>query len=311
MPRGIPFALGFGIASALLYFAGQSSSVIGITLANFAMLPMVMAGLAFGTLNALLAALSGTLTLIALTNTFSGGIFLITIAIPCCFVARYALMNRRTRSGDVGWYPVGSTLAKLTAYGSVLLVLAAVVNLGVEGGFRGSVERLLSDIFHSRLRLSSQLDYAALLHQIVSYFPSILVIVWLLLLSINTILGQALLTWSRMALRPTPNYSFIKAPEWLYWALVGSGTTALLGNGSLEYISRNLAVVFAAPFFYIGLCIIHVLVRRVSLPNLALTAFYIFVITLGWPALAVAGLGFFEQWVELRKRFICPANGTK
>jgi len=47
------------------------------------------------------------------------------------------------------------------------------------------------------------------------------------------------------------------------------------------------------------------MVRRIASPNLALTAFYIFVIILGWPILAVAGLGFFEPWTKLQRRYDC------
>ena len=41
---------------------------------------------------------------------------------------------------------------------------------------------------------------------------------------------------------------------------------------------------------------------------MALSAFYIFIMVLGWPMLAVAALGFFEQWAGLRLKYGGLAN---
>ena len=44
---------------------------------------------------------------------------------------------------------------------------------------------------------------------------------------------------------------------------------------------------------------------------MALTTFYIFLIIFGWAAVAVAGIGFFEQWAELRGKFnASPPDGN-
>ena len=303
--------LGCGIASALMTSAGESGSIVGVLLANFSMLPLIMVGLALGTRSALLSALSGVFMVIILTNPFSGGIYAISIAVPCWYVARYGLMNRKNTSSDPEWYPIGRILAKLTGYGAMVLVLAAIADLGSEDGLRGTIERLLDNIFSEHVAISGDLDQTALLEPIVSFFPGIMVVVWLVVLSVNTVLAQAILTWKGIEVRPTPYYSHIKAPEWLYWALVGAGIIALLGTGNFQYLGRNLTIVFAAPFFYIGLSIIHVMFRRLPLPNLALTAFYILVVTFGWSVIAVAGLGYFEQWTELRKRYVGPQDNSE
>ena len=109
-------------------------------------------------------------------------------------------------------------------------------------------------------------------------------------------------------MRPTPRYSRLEAPEWLYWALVFSAVLVLIGGEQIAFIGRNLAIVFAAPFFFIGLGIIHILLRKLSQPIIALSAFYIFTVVLGWPMLALAALGFFEQWVGLREKFMGRIN---
>ena len=82
----------------------------------------------------------------------------------------------------------------------------------------------------------------------------------------------------------------------------------LVGGEQVDYLGRNLAIVFAAPFFFIGLGIIHLLMRKFPLPFMALSAFYIFITVLGWPMLAVAALGFFEQWAGIRLKHGGRAN---
>ena len=298
-------ALACGISSGVLSAAGQSNTAIVIVFAHFAMLPIITVGLGYGTRNASIAALCGVFTVISITDIFSGCLYGITIAFPCWFVVRHALLNRKSAQGYTDWYPVGYILSNLVGYGAMVLILAATVSFDTENGFRGVIDKLIADIFERRLTIGGQLNVSDLKYQIVSFFPSIAVVVWLLILSLNSVFAQAILTWKGVELRPTPSYSNLTAPEWLYWALVASATIALIGKGPYEYVGRNLAIVFAAPFFYIGLGIIHGMVRRIASPNLALTAFYIFVIILGWPILVVAGLGFFEPWINLRRRYDC------
>ena len=307
MHKGIVFAFGCGFASAIMSTAGQSGSGLGVLLVNFAMLPTIMIGLAYGTRSTAIASLTGLFTVIALSNLFAGGIYGVTIAFPCWLVVRYGLMNRTPSGGTVEWYPIGNTLANLAGYGAMVLALAAVVNFNEEGGFRGAVENLLGTFFASRIG-GSDVEQSILIERTVNFFPGLAVAGWLLVVTVNTVLAQMLLSRRGLQVRPTPSYSRLDAPEWLYWALVGAAVLALAGGEKFEYIGRNLAIVFAAPFFFIGLGIVHLLVRRLSLPGMALAAFYIFIVVLGWPMVAVAGLGFFEQWAGLRERYVGLSN---
>jgi len=307
MHKGIVFAFGCGFASAIMSTAGQSGSGLGVLLANFAMLPPIMIGLAYGTRSAAIASLTGLFAVVALSNLVAGGIYGVTIAFPSWLVVRYGLMNRTPSGGDIQWYPVGHTLAKLAGYGAMVLVLAAIANFDTEGGFRGAVEDLLGRFFADRIG-GGDIERSILVERTVQYFPGIAVAGWLLVVTINSVLAQYLLARRDLQVRPTPRYSQLEAPEWLYWALVGSAVLALAGGEQFEYIGRNLVVVFAAPFFFIGLGIVHLLVRRFSLPGMALMAFYILLVVLGWPMVAVAGLGFFEQWTGLRKRYVGLSN---
>ncbi len=88
-----------------------------------------------------------------------------------------------------------------------------------------------------------------------------------------------------------------------------SAADALLGPGELEYIGRNLVIILAVPFFFLGLAVIHALARR-AVPMAMLLAVFYFVfygllLFTGWAAMmAVAAIGLIEQWGGgLRRRF--------
>ena len=127
---------------------------------------------------------------------------------------------------------------------------------------------------------------------------------------INTALAQSILNRAGKNLRSGVNYAQITLPEWFYWVFVAAAAASLVASGSVEYLTRNLAIIFAAPFLFVGLGIFHTLARRVSAPGMALTAIYGFLILFSWAGIFVAGLGFLEPWVRLRERFAKQPPGT-
>ena len=78
-----------------------------------------------------------------------------------------------------------------------------------------------------------------------------------------------------------------------------------LGTDDVAFIGRTLSMVFATPYFLLGLAVIHRLVSKWPLRRLFLIIFYIMLLLLlDWPSFAaVVGLGFAEQWLGLRRRY--------
>ncbi|MEK9678833.1 MAG: DUF2232 domain-containing protein [Rhodospirillaceae bacterium] len=309
MHKGIWIAIGCGVLSALLFGMGRVVPSAGLFVIVAAFPPM-MVGLAYGTRSVSIASLTGVFAAILSTSLVEGGFYGVFIAFPAWLVVRTALMNRQTSAGDVEWYPIGATVARLAAFGAMVLMLAAIATQGEAGGFRGSVDELLRAKFAQRLGiLGSEPGSEAMIQTTVDMFPGMFSAGWMLIMILNAVLAQAILVKQRANARPTPTYTMLDAPEWVYWALVGSAVLALLGSGDIEYLGRNLVIVLAAPFFYIGLGIVHVVVRRQAIPALAFMAFYFLLFISTWMFVAVAGLGFFEQWAVLRSRF-APAQSN-
>ena len=69
-------------------------------------------------------------------------------------------------------------------------------------------------------------------------------------------------------------------------------------------LQQALLIVLVVPYLFLGLALVHVVVRRWSRPGLALGAIYGAMILFGWPILLVLLLGFVEDWAHLRRRWL-------
>ena len=92
-------------------------------------------------------------------------------------------------------------------------------------------------------------------------------------------------------------------PTWPTFALGLACLGGIAGEGLLEYIARNLAIVFAVPFLLQGLAVIHSMAARLRARRVLLVGFYLMVAFTGWLALPVVGLGLAEPYIRLRERF--------
>jgi len=110
-------------------------------------------------------------------------------------------------------------------------------------------------------------------------------------------------------LRPSPAYAETTLPQWVSWPLVAAAALSLVGSGDIQFLGRNLAMVLAVPFFFVGLAVVHALARRVAYKGLILISFYVVLVLSGWAMVAVAGIGIAEQWFGVRNRFAGPPTG--
>ena len=95
----------------------------------------------------------------------------------------------------------------------------------------------------------------------------------------------------------------LSLPRWLMSATGGAALISLMGDGNLAFLGRSLLVLFLVPYLLQGLGVAHAFARHWGAPRLALVAFYVALILLGWPAVLVIVLGLVEDWAQLRRRF--------
>lgn len=303
MNRDLLGGIGAGAVSALLW-ASITLGGGGIFLCYLSPLPLLMVGLSLGSRAGNIGIVAGVLVSGLAGNAIFALIYIVMIGFPVGLIVRQALMTRRLRSGAVEWYKPGDLLARLAGVASVMIIVAGFVHFDVDGGLPAAIGQYLDRILEARFSLGSPGDRATLVSRLTPFFPAIVAGSWLLFLTVNGTLAQGLLVRLGRSIRPTPVYSEIALPDWIYWAIVIAAGVALLSSGTANFVAMNVVAVLATPFFFVGLGTIHIMVRRLTAPTMALVGLYGIILVFGLvPFVAVAGLGFIEQWTDLRNRY--------
>jgi hypothetical protein len=303
MPQTIGLAVLAGVVSSAL-FLSLLTGVPGMALfAYFVQLPLLFAGLAMG-LTASVVAVAAALVISGLIAGFLATlIYAFVQALPALIVVRQALLSRQDDQA-VEWYPPGLVLAQLTCLAAFAVAVAFLMLLDHPGGLQGAIEAFLTSALTELGAIQVETAPPPEFGSWMFLFPGLMATSWLVMTVVNGVLAQAMavrLGWNR---RPSPDLVALELPSWLWPALGAAGLLALLGDQGWGFLGRSLLIVFVVPYVFLGLAVIHALVRRWSRPTWALVAVYGALVLLGWPILAVLLLGFVEDWAHLRRRLV-------
>ncbi len=315
MSREMLIALAGGaISGAAVGGAASMAATLGLLtallLAYLAPLPVMAAGLSQGPRAVTVAAICGFMMAGLLGGAMAAGLYGLIHGLPSWLVVRQALLQRPTPDGGRDWYPVGAIVCWLSALAACLFVVAAALtNLSAETGIKDAVSSYLDAVIAHVQPEFPAANRDQVVAVLAPFFPAEMAGSWMLMVILNAVLAQSLLSRSGRALRPSPAFSDLELPQWASWPLVAAAAVALIGPGEVEYIGRNLAMILAMPFFFLGLAVVHALVRRLAFPAMALVVFYLLLLLTGWPVVLVAGIGVVEQWAGVRRRFAAPGTG--
>lgn len=303
MNKTVLIAIGGGGLSAAASMAGLFGSPGGFILAYLAPLPLLLVGLGLGPTAVLIAAVTGVAGVGLLGGITSAGVYGGMHAFPSWLLIRQALTQTPSQDdGTPRWYPVGSVLCWLAAVGATIAIATVLAGRG-EAGIEEAVQTLLETALSLAAPTLAEADRQSFALMMAPMFVGMTAMTWLLMMTINGILGQALLARRGWAIRPTPRWSDLTLPDWMSWLLVSTAAVAIVSSGDMEYMALNLMIIFAAPYFFLGLAVIHTLSQPLPARGIVLTAFYVaLVLFLLIVGVAVAGLGVIEQWVGIRSR---------
>ena len=319
MPREALTAIAAGMASAAAAMALLTGAFVTIGFVYMAPLPMLMAGLALGPRAAAIAALTGILAMGFFGGFGLAGLFAVVHGVPTWAVVKLALMARANAGGTGGteavgtgssaqgvWMTPGWIVAVLTMFAAGLVVLAALAVSDV--GLSAFIAQHLGQVVETMAPGYGTMHKGQIAQAMTPLFPGTAAASWVIMVTVNAVVAQGVLVRIGHNRRPSPMYAGLELPMWLSWPLVGAALLALVGPGEWEYFGRNLAMVLALPYFFLGLAVVHTAARRVTATKLLLVAFYLVIVISIWAALVVAGVGVVEQWFGLRGR-IGPGSG--
>ena len=309
MSRYMMWALVAGGASAIVFLSVAGGAQGGILFVYFGSLPLLLVGLSGGVAAGTVACASAFILVGALGGAITAMLYGVIHAVPALIVIRQGLQRRGSGASVADWYPAGDILSVLSAIGMGLLVLVAVF-LWMEDLQVGSAVGAQLDQIALAIRPDIAVEERDMFVSfLVPLFPGMVGASWMLMTVINVSVAQGLLVRAGRNVRPKGSFGVASLPLWMSWLLVVAAAIALLGPGEMGYMGRNLAMVAAVPFFFVGLNMVHLLARRTTTPGLLLGVFYVMVIVSAWLAMVIAGLGIVDQWIGLRDRIIGSATG--
>jgi hypothetical protein len=301
MPHPAALAVLAGLLSGALFVSLLTGFPVVVMLAYFVQLPLLFVGLSVGVAGSVIAGASGVVVVGLIAPLMAAALYGLAQALPAVFVVRQMLLSRQS-NGQVEWYPPGLLLAQLTGFAALALALAWFALLGQPGGLQGTVEAFLRAALEGFGQAEQEVPPAEF-GRWLFLFPGFVGASWVVMVVVNAVLAQAFavrMGWHR---RPTPDFSDLELPWWL-WPLIGvAAFLSLLGDGGLGFLGRAMLIVLVVPYVFLGLAVLHALAHRWSHPMLALIAIYGSIVLFGWPILLVLLLGFIEDWAGLRRRF--------
>ena len=301
MSQALALAVLAGIISGGLALLPLTGSIGLVFLGYFVQLPLMLAGLTMGFMATIIAVASAALISVVMVGPAAALIFFIAFALPCLVVIRQALLSR-VENGTTVWYPPGLILALLTAIATFGVVLGFAAFMGQPGGLLGVIDRSLTEAIQDLTAAAGQsLPDLEPLRARLWMIPAVVASSWLIMTVMNAIIAQAIavrIGWNR---RPSPSFSSLELPIWL-WPMMGvAAFLALLGGDGLGVLGRSALIVLATPFAFLGLAVIHKFANRWSHRQLGLAAVYAGIIVFNWPILIVVALGLVEDWAQLRR----------
>jgi hypothetical protein len=305
MAKDLAIAAAGGVVSAACYLATLADSPVALILAYLALLPLFAVGLGWGPAAVAIGAAISAAVVAAMASVVVGFVFALAYGVPAAMTVRLALRSRTQPDGTVGWYPVGPLVSWLAVYACGSFAVLAL--LGGDSGVQDAVAEI-EKAMTSVLPVDQNPQIAVLVRVIAGFFPAIVLSSWLVMALVNLALAQGLLERFQRNLRPRPKAAAIELPDWYTMVTVGVASIALIARGmgldTAGFIARNMALALLVPYFLVGLAVVHVWARQWPARLAILAGFYLLVLVFGWLAIvAVAALGFMEQWLLLRRRF--------
>jgi len=306
MWKQLALVLTAGTASGLVFVAPSVNASVGLLVINyFAQLPLLLVGLSLGTISVATAGLAALVSVTVVIGLAGALQYLIVFVIPAMIVVNRSLLNQVGPDGATEWYPTGNLLAILAGYGAFAFVAVLIMFAGPDGGLRALIQDAIVAFVAMIAPAVPEGDRIALAEHWALSVPALVVMSWMLMIVINSAIAQSTLVASAKNFRPTPRYSYFELPRSLAAILAAALAVWALGTDDVAFIGRTLSIVFATPYFLLGLAVVHRLVRKWPVRRLILIIFYIMLLLiLDWPSFAaVVGLGVAEQWLGLRRRY--------
>jgi hypothetical protein len=308
MVQIVLIGLGAGVASALLFASIASGSPISILLFYLAPLPILLAGIGWNHLAALIA---GLVAAAGLGASFGFWFFIAHLAgvgVPAYLLAYVAMLGRQTPDGALEWYPAG----KLVLWTAGIAAVSTALTIPVFGSdldsYRATVKHIFERVMRLQLgtpageplRLPNGGDPNATLDLLAVVMPPVAAAIAMLTSLLNLWLAGRIARVSGRLARTWPDLSEINFPAMTPVVLLAAIALSFLAS-VIGIAAGMLAACLLLAYAVLGFAVIHRLTRALSARGVILGAVWLVVLVLGWPVIVVALVGLADGLLDLRK----------
>lgn len=301
-----------GLVSAVVILSTATGPVfMRFVLFIITSLPIFLAGLGWGAVAGLAAALTGTLV-VGLLGWKAALIFGASQAAPAVVLAYLALLNRETpadagRTPVIEWYPAGRLVVWAAAMAGIPAALWLFFFGGDAEGLKAAVGPHISELIKAQMPPETQpgpADLDRIVTVVVSLLPAASAIAWMLALVVNLWLAGRIVTASGNFIRPWPDLSAITYPAATPIALAVA-TAASFIDGWPGLVASGFSATLLLAYVLLGLAVIHFISRGTPWRPFLLWALYGSLLFVNAPlALPLAMLGLAETLFHFRARAV-------
>lgn len=296
-------ALGAGAASALLVATVATGSPLALPLFYLAPLPVLIVGLGWTHVSALIAASAAAVAI----GVFFGVELLLAyvagVGLPAYVLSYLALMAREPQPGaPLEWFPIGRVVLAAAILGC--LAVAALIPLvaGSVEGYQAALRTLFQAMFEESPGAGGP-DVERMVDLLVLVMPPAAAVVTMVTQIGNLWLAAHIARVSGRLMRPWPDLATISVPRPVAVLLVGTFIATNLAGGFVGLMAQLLTSTLVMAFAFIGLATIHWITRGAAGRALVIATVWIAALALGWPFALLALLGLAETLFGVRQRF--------
>ena len=306
-------AIGAGCAAALLFAVSAQSSILAMTLAYLAPLPIMIATLGWGLDAGAIAAAISIAVLAVVAEPVSALVFAASVAAPALILSAFAVTPlarylRRLKAEGPTYASVGAVVSLAALLGMLGAVAALTAVIVFYGGYQEAarhvaetVATLAGEAFDSTPGNITAREFADAL---VRFGPPAIAASTLLMLCVNLYAAARSTQLSRNLSRPWPDVPASLVLPWpvgVAFLVCAAGAYALPAPAA-QYFSIGAGGLGAALALQ-GLAVAHALSRGLKMRPLMLIALYACCVLRAKYTLPVlAGLGIIDGFLKLRSR---------
>jgi predicted membrane protein DUF2232 len=315
MPYVLLIGLGFGLASALLFYsAAEGGGWLGLLLFCLTPLPPMLAGLGWGWLPAAAGGVAGSVAVAAIAGAPLGLAYFLAVGLPAALVAYLAYLSRPSpyEPDKREWYPLGRLLAALSLYAGTLPVLA----LPWAGGNFDSLRPVALDLIGVAVKQSNELrvrpptdaQIDAMADLAVVVVPAAVAVYWLLIMTPNLYLAGRIAGASGRLARDWPDLPSFTYPAG-FPLLLGGALIASFAPGTVGIVGTSFTGALMFAHLLAGLALVHFIAQRGARWVLWVTYAGLLLLQ-PYGAILVAIAGLVEQILKLKQRLGAPPPST-